>query len=277
MCSALGVTRAGYYAWARRSPSAHEERDAELARMIGEEYEASRGIYGSPKIHRVLARSGVATSRKRVARIMAECGWKGTTRGNARRAAAEKRVARKDSAEDLVKRQFSADAPDRVWLADITYVRTHQGWLYLAVVMDVFSRMVVGWSMGPRMTADLADDALRMAVARRRPQKGCVHHSDHGSQYASLMLGATMREFGIRPSMGSISSPWDNAATESLMGIIKSECVHARTYATRDEAALEIFDYIECFYNRRRIHSALGWISPEEYEESYWRSRLEAA
>ena len=134
--------------------------------------------------------------------------------------------------------------------------------------MDVWSRMIVGWSMSASMAAEPADDALKMAIARRRPGKGCVHHSDHGSQYASLLLGKTMREAGIEPSMGSISSPWDNAAMESLMGLVKAECVHARTFETRDRAALEIFDYIETFYNRKRIHSALGYLSPEEFERA---------
>ena len=278
MCRALGVTRQGYYAWASRPPSAHEERDLELARLIGDEYDASRGIYGAPKIFMKLKAAGVGTSRKRVARIMREYGWKGVTRACAKRPSGEKRAAKHDSHDDLVKRNFAADGPNQAWFADITYVRTHQGWLYLAVVMDVWSRMVVGWSMGPRMGAELADDALKMALARRNPPAGCIHHSDHGAQYVSLLLGKTMREGGIRPSMGSISSPWDNAVTESLMGIIKSECVHARTYATREQAALDIFDYIECFYNRLRIHSALGWLSPAEFEAMHGEeSRLQAA
>lgn len=173
------------------------------------------------------------------------------------------------TAPDLVRREFCADGPNRAWFADITYARTHQGWIYLAVVMDIWSRRIVGCSMAPRMAAELADDALRMAIARRRPPRGCIHHSDHGSQYTSLLLGKTMRAAGIRPSMGSISSPWDNAAMESLMGLIKAECVHARTFETRDQAALEIFEYIECFYNRVRIHSALGNLSPEEFEARY--------
>lgn len=157
-----------------------------------------------------------------------------------------------------------------MWFADITYVRTRQSWLYLAVLMDVWSRRIVGWSMSARMTADLADDALKMAIARRRPPEGCVHHSDHGSQYASLLHGKTMREAGIESSMGSISSPWDNAAMESLMGVIKAECVHARTFESRDQAALEIFEHIECFCNRVRTHSALGYLSAEEFERANW-------
>lgn len=136
------------------------------------------------------------------------------------------------------------------------------------MVMDIWSRRIVGWSMSPRIDASLADDALRIAVARRRPPEGCVHHSDRGSQYVSLLLGRTMRDAGIAPSMGSISSPWDNAAVESLMGLVKAECVHARTFETRDQAALEIFDYIECSCNRVRTHSALGYLSPEEFERA---------
>ena len=166
------------------------------------------------------------------------------------------------------------------WFADTTYAKTRQGWLYLALVMDIWSRRIVGWSMGPDITAELADEALRMALARRNPPEGCVHHSDHGSQYVSLLLSKTMRDNGIRPSMGSISSPRDNAAMESLMGIVKSECVHAQTYATREEAALDLFEYIEVVYNRARIHSALGYLSPAEFEEANWlkeNSRSKAA
>lgn len=268
MCAALHVTRQGYHAWRKRPPSAHDLRDAELAAAISEIYTASRGIYGAPKVFAELRRSGERTSRKRVARIMRESGWAGTTRGGARRprSAAKPAAPQANTAPDLVRREFCADGPNRAWFADITYVRTHQGWIYLAVVMDIWSRRIVGWSMAPRMAAELADDALRMAIARRRPPRGCIHHSDHGSQYTSLLLGKTMRAAGIRPSMGSISSPWDNAAMESLMGLIKAECVHARTFETRDQAALEIFEYIECFYNRVRIHSALGNLSPEEFE-----------
>lgn len=278
MCSALGVTRQGYYAHRKRGVSAHSARDAELTAVIGEEFESSRRLYGSPKILQCLRRRGVRTSRKRIARLMAESGWRGATRSAARRGDAEKRASKKESAPDLVKRRFEADGPNRAWFADITYVRTYQGWLYLAVIMDIWSRKVVGWSMSPRMTAELADDALKMAIARRSPHEGCIHHSDHGSQYVSLLIGKTMEESGIRPSMGSVSSPWDNAVTESLMGIIKSECVHARTFKTREEASLEIFEYIECFYNRVRMHSALGYLSPEEYEKKHMEeSRLNAA
>ena len=173
-------------------------------------------------------------------------------------------------AEDLARRRFSADGPNMAWFADIACVKTRQGWLYLALAMSIWSRRIVGWAMGPSITAELADEAPKMALARRNNPEGCIHHSDHESQYVSLLLSRTMREHGIRPSMGSIPSPWDNAAMESLMGIVKSECVHARVYATRDEAALDIFEYIEVVYNRARIHSALGYMSPAEFEKANW-------
>ena len=270
MCSALGVTRRGHHAWGKRPPSAHDRRDGELAAMISEVRAASRGVYGAPKVFQELRKAGARASRKRVARIVRESGWAGTTRGCARRPKGGARQAAPQpcAAPDLVRRDFSADGPDRLRFADITYVRTRQGWPCLAVVMDVWSRMIVGWSMSASVAVELADDALKMAIARRRPGKGCVRHGDHGSQYASLMLGKTMREAGIEPSMGSIPSPWDNAAMESLMGVIKAECVHARTFESRERAALEIFEYIECFYNGARTHSALGYLSPEEFERA---------
>lgn len=201
---------------------------------------------------------------------MRERGWRGVTRACAKRPSGEKRASRRESAADLAKRRFEAGGPNMAWFADITYVKTRQGWLYFALVMDIWSRRMVGWSMGPNITAELADEALKMALARRNPPEGCVHHSDHGSQYVSLLLSKTMRENDIRPSMGSISSPWDNAAMESLMGIVKSERVHARACATRDEAALDIFERIEVLYNRARIHSTLGYMSPTEFEEANW-------
>lgn len=266
MCSALKVTRRGYYARRRRPPSARDRRDAELPAKIPEVYAASRGVHGAPKVFAEPRRAGVRTSRKRAARPMRENGRAGTTRGCARRPKGERKAAapQANAAPDLVRRDFSADGPDRARFADITYVRTHQGWLYLAVVMDIWSRMIAGWSMSDRMGAELADDALKMAIARRRPGKGRVHHSDHGSQHASLLPGRTMRDAGIEPPMGPISSPWDNAAMESLMGLIKAERAHARTFETREQASLEILEYIEAFYNRVRIHSALGNLSPAE-------------
>lgn len=268
MCAALKVTRQGHYAWRKRPPSAHDERGAELAGKISEIYAASRGTYGAPKVFAELKRAGERTSRKRVARLMRDNGMVGTTRGCAGRpkGAAKPAAPQASAAPDPVKRDSPADGPSRAWLADITYVRTHRGWLCLAVVMDIWSRMIVGWSMPDRMTAGLADDALRMAIARRHPREGRIHHSDHGSQYVSLLPGKTMREAGVEPSMGSISSPWDNAAMESLMGLIKAECVHARTFETRERASPGIFECIGAFCNGVGIHSALGNLSPAEFE-----------
>lgn len=278
LCSALKAARQGCCAHRKSAASEHALRDAELAAKMLEVYEAGRRIYGSPKVFRALKRDGERVSRKRVAGIMRENGWRGATGRCARSPEKEKRASKSESAPDPVKRDFSADGPNKAWFADIAYVRTHQGWLYLAAAMDVWSRKIAGRSMAPRMTAEPADDALKMAIARRGPERGCLHHSDHGSQYASLLIGKTMEENGIVPSMGSVSSPWDNAVTESLMGVIKAECVHARTFSGREEAALEIFEYIECFYNRIRIHSALGWLSPEEFERKQMEeSRPKAA
>ena len=270
MCAALKVTHQGHYAWKSRPPSAHAMRDEGLAKLISQVRAEVRNIYGAPKTFMRLKALGVSTSRKRVARIMRERGWRGAARACAKRPSGEKRAARRDSSEDLVGRKFGAEGPNEAWFADITYVKTRQGWLYLALAMDIWSRRIVGWSMGPNITAELADEALKMALARRNPPEGCIHHSDHGSQYVSLLLSKTMRSHGVRPSMGSISSPWDNAAMESLMGIVKSECVHARTYATREEAALDLFERIEAVYNRIRTHSALGFMSPAEFEEANW-------
>ena len=268
MRAALKVARQGCCARRKRPPSAHGPRDAELAAKISEIYGASRGNHGAPKVLAGLKGAGGRASRKRVARPMRDNGTVGTTRGRARRpkGAAKPAAPQANAAPDPVNRDLSAGGPDRARFAGIACVRTRRGWLHLAAAMDVWSRMMVGWPMSPHMAAGLADGALRMAIARRRPKRGRVHHGGHGSQYVSPLPGKTMREAGIGPPMGSVSSPWDSAATESLKGPIKSECVHARTFETRERAALEIFECIECFYNRARIHSALGNLSPAEFE-----------
>lgn len=242
MCSALKVTRQGCYAWRGRPPGARDGRDAELSAKVSEIYAASRGVYGAPKVFAGLGRAGVRTPRKRVARLMRENGWTGTTRGCARRPKGERRAAapQADAAPGPVRRDFSADGPDRARFADITYVRAHQGWLHPAVAMDIRSRMTAGWPMSDRAGAEPADDALKMAIARRRPGKGRAHHGDHGSQHAALLPGGTMRDAGVEPSMGSISSPWGNAAMEPLVGPIRAECVHARAFETRERASLVI-------------------------------------
>lgn len=202
---------------------------------------------------------------------MRESGRAGTTRGCARRPEGEGKAdaPQADAAPDPVRRDFSADGPDRARFADIAYARAHQGRPCPAVVMGIRSRMTAGWPMSDRMGAELADDALKMAIARRRPGKGCAHRSDRGSQHASLLPGGTMRDAGIEPSMGPISSPRDNAAMESPTGLIRAGCAHARAFETREQASLEIFECIEAFYDRVRIHSALGNLSPAEFEAGH--------
>ena len=268
MRSALGATGRGHCAWRRRGPSAHDLGDAGPARLISEACEASRRIYGAPKVHMELLRRGFRTSRKRVARLMRDNGRSGTTRGCARRPKGTPKAAapQAGAAPDLVGRDFTADGPDEARFADITYVRTRRGRPCPALAMDIWPGRAVGRSAPDRMDAGPADEALKMAIARRRPPAGRTRHSDHGSRHVPLRLGRAMGEDGIGPSMGAISSPWDNAAMESPMGLVKAECAHARALESREQAALEIFEYIECLYDRVRTHSALGCLSPEEFE-----------
>ena len=279
MRSALGAAGRGHCAWRRRGPSARDLGDAELARLISGVCEPGRGIYGAPKVHMELRRRGFRTSRRRAARIMRDNGRSGTTRGCARRPKGTPKAAapQANAAPDLVGRDFSASGPDEAWFADITCVRTRRGRPCLALVMDIWPGRAVGWSMSDRMGAGLADEALRMAIARRRPPAGCTRHSDHGSRYVPLRLGRAMGEDGIGPSMGAISSPWDNAAMESPMGLVKAERAPARTFESRERAALEIFEYIECLYDRVRTHSALGHPSPEEFEARNRKGAARAA
>lgn len=273
MCAALGVTRRSYYAWKSRPPSAHAMRDAELAELISQVRVEVRNIYGAPKTFERLRALGVRASRKRVARIMRERGWRGVTRACAKRPSGEKRASKRESPDDLVERRFEAGGPNAARFADITYVKTRRGWLHPALVMGIWSRRIAGRSMGPSIAAELVDNAPKMALAGRNNPRGCVHRSDRGSQHVSLPLPKTMRGRGVRPSIGSISSPWDNAAMEPLMGIAKSECVHARTCATREEAALDLLERIEVVCNRTRIHSALGHLSPAEFEKANWPAK----
>lgn len=263
------MSRAGYYAYINRDISDHDITDELLKAEIGAIFADNRSVYGVPRILAALKRKNTHISKDRCSRLMHELGIQGVSKrqGKPKNKGAS---AETSAASDLVCRDFSADKPDKLWFADITYVKTYQSWLYVAVVFDVFSRMIVGWSMDSSMQASLVDDALLMAVMRRRPKEGLIHHSDHGSQYRSLLLGKTMRKYGIKPSMGSIASPWDNAITESLMSTIKTECVHRQTFQSREEAQIEIFDYIERFYNTLRMHSALDYLSPKEFEDRYY-------
>ena len=277
LCSVLGVSRQAYYAWRARVPSARELRDRELKALIGEVYATSRRTYGAPRVAKTLRRKrGQPVATKRVARLMGELGLRGLSRGSKRRGTTVRDPAAA-AAPDLVKRDFTAAAPDRVWVADITYVRCYEGWLYLAIVMDLFSRKIVGWSMRDTLEAEIVSDALAMAVARRRPTAAVVHHSDRGSQYTSLLMGKTLRELGVVASMGARGCAYDNAACESAIGTIKLELVEQHVFASRDVARLRIFDYIEAFYNPLRMHTTLGDLSPDEYEAAYHATLTEAA
>lgn len=275
LCSVLGVSRQAYYAWRGRVPSARELRDRELKALIGEVFAESRRTYGAPRVAKTLRRKrGQPVATKRVARLMGELGVRGLSRG-CRRAGTTVQDAAAIPAPDLVERDFTAAAPNRVWVADITYVRCYDGWLYLAIVMDLFSRKIVGWSMRASLEAEIVADALAMAVARRQPVAGVIHHSDRGSQYTSILMGKTLRELDVVPSMGSRGCAYDNAACESAIGTIKLELVEQHVFATRDIARLRVFDYIEAFYNPLRMHSTLGDLSPDEYEAAYHETLTE--
>lgn len=279
MRSALGAAGQGCCARRSRGPSGRDLRDAELAGEISEVCEASRRVCGAPKVFAELRRRGERTSRKRVARIMRGNGWAGTARGCAKRpkGGAGQAAPQADSAPDPVRRGFGADGPNGARFAGIAYVRTHRGRPCPAVVMGIRSGRIVGRSMSARMTAELADDAPRTAIVGRRPPGGCIRHSDRGSRCVSPLIGETTREAGIGPPTGPIAGPWDSAATEPPTGLVKAECARARTFGTRDRAALGIFDCIERFYDRARIRSALGSLSPEEFEARHAREAASAA
>lgn len=273
LCRVLGVSRAGFYAWKRRRPSLREREDRELKREIQSIFAGSMQTYGAPRIHAELRQAhGVRVGRKRVARLMRKAGIEGVSRRGKRRRTTVP-DPRTPPAPDLVKRRFQADRPNRLWLADITYIATYEGWLFLAAVVDMFSRKVVGWSMRDDMKAELVVDALSMAVVRRRPEPGLVHHSDRGSQFSSLAFGRTLRESGLLASMGSRGDAYDNAACESFISTIKSELINRRSWKSRDQARLAVFEYIETFYNARRRHSSLDYKSPAEYEKIMRRGR----
>jgi putative transposase len=254
LCSVLNVTRQGFWAWKRRGPSARRCEDERLKRLIADAWEASDRTYGAPRVHAELKLGrGIRIGRKRVARLMREQAIQGVSRrrGRVRTTTPDRR---QPPAPDLLKRDFTATRPDQTWVADITYLPTYEGWLFVAPVMDLYSRKIVGWSMRDDLDAALVVDAISMAIARRRPPAGLVHHSDRGSQYASIAMGRTLRDSGIMASMGSKGDPWDNASAESCISTIKNELVKRRTFATRDQARLAVFQYIESFYNPLRRH-----------------------
>ncbi len=265
MCRVLGVSVSGYYDWHKREPSAHEREDGELAKHIHQLFYAKRQVYGSPRIHAELAAQGMGCSKERVARLMREMELvAGRPRSRPVGTVRRKGALR---APHLLNRQFSAELPNAKWVSDTTYVWTAEGWLYLAVILDLFSRLVVGWAMGATNDEQLVTLALEMALVRRSPPREMLLHSDQGSTYTSTGYQARLAALGIVVSMSRCGDCYDNAAMESFFSTLKGECVDRQQFQTRQEARQVIFEYIECFYNRERRHSTLQYLSPVAYEQ----------
>jgi putative transposase len=265
LCKLLGVSKSGYYAWRNRLPSERSRLDAVLSEKIGMIHPNSRATYGAPRVHAELGAIGIRCSRKRVARLMRQENLRGCLRG--RRMKTTHRLALRQAAPDLVERNFSSQQPDRLWVADITYVRSREGFVYLAFILDVCTRRVVGWSMATHLRTEIVVDALQMAIARGKPSPGLVHHSDRGVQYTSLSFSKRLEDEGLLPSMGRVGSAHDNALAESFVATLKTELLYRNAWPTRQAVRTAIFEYIEGFYNTRRRHSALGYLSPAEFEE----------
>jgi len=264
MCEVLGVSKSGYFDWCKRADSPKEARSNELVVKIERIHEGSRKTYGSPRVYRTLKAMGEKCSKTTVERLMREQGirskmrrkFKATTDSN----------HRLPVAPNVVKRDFTAKSPNRLWCTDITYLRTDEGWLYLAAIIDVFTRKIVGWAMRDRLTLPLALGALEMAVEAQRPRKGLVHHSDRGCQYAARDYQKALEDYGMVASMSRRGQCWDNAMMESFFHTLKTEHVYHERFSTKAQAKSSVFEWIEVFYNRQRIHSALGFVSPECYE-----------
>jgi putative transposase len=265
MCRLLGVSPSGYYAWAKRPRSRRAQTDEALLAEIRIAHEVSRGTYGAPRVHAELAAKGLRAGRKRVARLMARDGLAGVSR---RKFITTTVKGGNRQAPDLVERNFTAPALDQLWVADITYVPTWAGFLYLAVVLDACSRRIVGWSMATTLATQLVLGALNMALAVRRP-RGVIHHSDQGSQYTSIEFGQRCREAGVRPSMGSVGDAYDNAMCESFFATLECELLARHRFRTPAEAQSTVFAFIEGWYNPRRRHSSIGYRSPVDYERQY--------
>ena len=259
----LGVSRAGYSAWLGRKPSVRARADEALLKRIRTVHAVSRATYGAPRIHAELKAGNEAVGRKRVARLMREAAFAGVSRRRGPVTTRRDRNVR--PAPDLVDRDFTADAANQLWVADITFVPTLAGFLYLAVVLDAWSRRIVGWAMANHLRTELVLDAFEMALGQRRPTE-VIHHSDQGSQYTSLAFGGRCREAGVRPSMGSVGDAYDNAMCESFFATLECELLARRRFASQSEARMALFSYIEGWYNPGRRHSALGYLSPIAYE-----------
>lgn len=265
MCQVFGVSRSGFYAWRDRVPCARRAEDAALSQRIAAIHVASRQTYGAPRIHAELRENGMAIGRKRVERLMKAGGLVGVSRRRSTRTTIRDQRVR--PALDLVDRNFYAEAPNQLWVADITYIPTWAGFLYLAVVLDAFSRRIVGWSMANDLRAQLVVDAMNMALTQRRPTS-VIHHSDQGSQYTSVAFGLRCKEAGVRPSMGSVGDAYDNAMCESFFATLECELLDRRKFPTKAQARMAVFSFIEGWYNPGRRHSALGYKSPIEYERT---------
>lgn len=266
MCRLLDVSTSGYYEWQKRPPSKRSREDEVLIEKIRHYHRMSDGSYGAPRILEDLQEEGVDVGQKRVARLMRAAGLQGVTRRKVIWTTIRKPGAQ--PAPDLVQRNFSVDGPDQLWVADITYISTWAGFLYLAVVMDAWSRRIVGWSMANHLCTELVLDALGMAIGQRRPD-GVIHHSDQGSQYTSFAFGKRCREVGIRPSMGSTGDCYDNALIESFFATLECELLDRTKFRNREEAGRAVFEFIEGWYNLYRRHSSIGQIAPVRYEMEY--------
>lgn len=267
MCRLLKVSRGGYYGWRTRPPSERSKRDTELKKAVRTAHDDSRGTYGSPRVHRVLCDDGEQVGRHRVARLMREEGLLGKPR---RRFVVTTHSEHNGNvAPNIVAQDFTVAEPNKVWAGDITYIPTAQGWLYLAVVLDLFSRRVVGWSMAAHTRTQLTLDALQMALSRRQPAPGLLFHSDRGVQYTAEAYQQRLAEHGLRASMSRTGNCYDNAVVESFFRTLKVEGLDSKSLPSRQDAELAVFDYIETFYNRKRIHSHLGYLSPAHYEDRY--------
>jgi putative transposase len=261
----LGVSPSGYYAWRKRPLSARTRADVELAGRIEGIHRMSRGTYGVPRVHAELAAQGVRVGRKRIARLMRAAQLQGVSRR--KQFVTTQRDASAQGAPDLVNRQFRATAPNQLWVADITYIPTAAAFVFLAVVLDVWSRRVVGWAMAGHLRTELVMDALDRALRARRPRQPVIHHSDHGCQYTSIAFGLRCREAGVQPSMGSVGDAYDNALCESFSATLECELLDRRRFVNRAEAEIAVFDYLEGWYNPRRRHSALDYLSPIAFEK----------
>lgn len=267
LCRGLGVSRSGYYEWSGRGPSQRERSDAHLLKSIEAIHQQHRGAYGALKTFKQLQAQGISAGKHRVARLRSQAGIEARRKQRFRVSVEHHKTP--EAAPDLLNRAFTAPAPDKVWVGDMTFIRTRQGWLHLAMLLDVYSRRVVGWAMGDRPNGALHEAALAMALEQRRPAAGLIHHTDRGIVYRTSSYRAMMGQAGIRPSMSGRKSAYDNAMAESFFSNLKNELVHHCDFATRQEAMTAIFDYIVLFYNRRRIHQSLNYHCPVQFEKMY--------